>query len=52
MCTRSSRLAIERSDKFGLYVRGNRRDALRNAHWLIARLLRLYCQAESPQLTL
>jgi hypothetical protein len=46
------RLAIERSEKLGLYVRGSRRDALRNAHWLIARLLRLYSQAESPQLTL
>ena len=46
------RLAIERSEKLGLYVRGNRRDALRNAHWLLARLLRLYSQAESPQLTL
>lgn len=46
------RLAIERSEKLGLYVRGNRRDAQRNARWLLARLLRLYSQAESPQLTL
>ena len=46
------RMAIERSEKLGLYVRGNRRDALRNARWLLARLLRLYRQAESPQLTL
>ena len=30
------RLAIERSEQLGLYVRGNRRDALRNAHWLLA----------------
>jgi hypothetical protein len=45
-------MAIERSEKLGLYVRGNRRDALRNSRWLLARLLRLYRQAESPQLTL
>ncbi|MEZ5487005.1 MAG: putative zinc-binding metallopeptidase [Steroidobacteraceae bacterium] len=46
------RMAIERSDKFGLYVRGNRRDALRNARWLLARLLRLYRHAESFQISL
>ena len=46
------RMAIERSDKLGLYARGSRRDALRNAQWLLGRLLHLYSQAESPQLTL
>jgi hypothetical protein len=46
------RMAIERSDKLGLYVRGNRRDAVRHARWVLARMLRLYSQTESPQLTL
>jgi hypothetical protein len=46
------RMAIERSDKLRLFVRGNRRDAVRHARWTLARMIRLYSQTESPLLTL
>ncbi len=46
------RMLIERSEKLKLYVRGSRRDALRHARWMLARLVRLYGQGETPQLPL
>jgi hypothetical protein len=35
-----------------LYVRGSRRDAMRHARWILARLTRLYGQGETPHLRL
>ncbi len=46
------RMAIERSDKLRLWVRGSRRDALRHARWMLVHLTRLYAQGESPRLAL
>jgi hypothetical protein len=46
------RIAIERSEKLGLWVRGNRRNALRYARWMLANLTNLYAQGESPRLSL
>jgi len=44
------RMAIERSEKMGLYVRGSRRDALRHARWILEQLVDLYAHGASPQL--
>jgi hypothetical protein len=44
------RIAIERSDKLQLRVRGSRRDAMRHARWMLARITRLYSERESPRL--
>ncbi|HET9108263.1 MAG TPA: putative zinc-binding metallopeptidase [Steroidobacteraceae bacterium] len=44
------RMLIERSETLKLYVRGNRRDAVRNARWLLERLASLYSQGETPHL--
>ncbi len=44
------RMAIERSEKMGLYVRGSRRDALRHARWILEQLVDLYSHGASPQL--
>ena len=46
------RIAVERADKLGLWVRGSRRDALRAARWMVVYLTRLYAQGESPTLAL
>jgi hypothetical protein len=46
------RMIIERSDNLKLYVRGNRRDAIHHARWMLTRLARLYSQGETPQLLL
>lgn len=46
------RMLIERSEQLRLYPRGSRRDALRNARWVLARLVRLYADSTSPQLRL
>lgn len=46
------RMLIERSDAMKLYVRGNRRDAVRNARWLLVRLGDLYSQGKTPHLSL
>jgi hypothetical protein len=46
------RIAVERAEKLGLWVRGSRRDALRHARWMLVRLTRLYAQGESPRLSL
>ena len=46
------RMLIERSERLRLYVRGNRRDALRYSRWMLERLTGLYSQGETPQLAL
>jgi len=46
------RLLIERSDHLKLYVRGSRRDSLRHARWILARITAMYGQGETPQLPL
>lgn len=46
------RMIIERSEQLGLYVRGDRRGALRHSRWILARLLRLYADGAGPQLRL
>lgn len=46
------RMIIERCDQLRLYPRGSRRDALRNARWVLSRLVRLYADGASPQLRL
>ena len=46
------RMLIERCDTLNLYVRGNRRDAVRSARWLLERLASLYRQGETPHLRL
>jgi len=46
------RMLIERSDTLKLYVRGNRRDAIRHSRWMLERLARLYSQGETPHLPL
>jgi hypothetical protein len=46
------RMLIERSEHLKLYIRGNRRDALRHARWMLARITRLYGQGETPHLPL
>jgi hypothetical protein len=46
------RMLIERSERLQLYVRGNRRDALRYSRWMLERLAGLYSQGETPHLPL
>jgi hypothetical protein len=46
------RIAVERAEKLGLWVRGSRRDSLRHARWMLVYLTRLYAQGESPTLSL
>jgi hypothetical protein len=46
------RIVVERAEKLRLWVRGNRRDALRHARWMLVYLTRLYAQGESPRLSL
>jgi len=46
------RMLIERSDTLDLYVRGDRRDAVRNSRWLLERLADLYSQGKTPHLSL
>jgi hypothetical protein len=46
------RMLIERSEHLGLFVRGNRRDALRYSRWMLERLAGLYSQGETPHLPL
>ena len=45
-------MLIERSEHLGLFVRGNRRDALRYSRWMLERLTGLYSQGETPHLPL
>ncbi len=46
------RLAVARSEKLALWVRGGHRGALRHARWMLVHLTRLYAQGESPRLSL
>jgi hypothetical protein len=46
------RRAIDRSEHMDLWVRGSRRDALRNARWLLRRMIALYSGTESPTISL
>jgi Putative zinc-binding metallo-peptidase len=46
------RLLIERSEALELYVRGNRREAARDARTMLARITRLYAAGETPHLPL
>jgi hypothetical protein len=46
------RMLIERSESLQLFVRSNRRDAIRHSRWMLERLTRLYSQSETPHLTL
>jgi len=46
------RIAVERAEKLGLWVRGSRRDTVRHARWMLVYLTRLYAQGESPRLSL
>jgi hypothetical protein len=45
-------MLIERSAELRLYVRGNRRDALRYSRWMVERLTAVYSQGETPHLPL
>lgn len=45
-------MLIERSEHLRLYLRGNRRDALRYSRWMLERLTGLYSQGETPHLPL
>ncbi|HLY51778.1 MAG TPA: hypothetical protein VKQ31_02095, partial [Steroidobacteraceae bacterium] len=45
-------MLIERSEHLGLYLRGNRREALRYSRWMLERLTGLYSQGETPHLPL
>ncbi len=46
------RMLIERAERLRLYVRGNRRDALRYSRWMLERLTGLYSQGGTPNLPL
>jgi hypothetical protein len=46
------RMLIERAELLKLYVRGNRRAAMRHARWVLTRITRLYGQGETPHLPL
>ncbi|HEY2591737.1 MAG TPA: putative zinc-binding metallopeptidase [Steroidobacteraceae bacterium] len=46
------RMLIERCERLELYVRGSRRDAERNARWILGRVARFYAQGETPHLAL
>lgn len=45
-------MLIERTEHLGLYLRGNRREALRYSRWMLERLTGLYSQGETPHLPL
>ena len=47
-----ARMLIERSERLGLYLRGNQRDARRYSRWMLERLTGLYSQRETPHLSL
>jgi hypothetical protein len=46
------RMLTERSEKLKLFVRGSKREALRNARWVLQRITRFYVQGETPPLPL
>ena len=45
-------MLIDRSAALQLYVRGNRREALRYSRWMLERLTTVYSQGETPHLPL
>jgi len=47
-----ARMLVERSERLGLYLRGNQRDARRYSRWMLERLTGLYSQGETPHLAL
>lgn len=46
------RRAIDRCEHLELYLRGSRRDAQRNARWLLRRMILLYSSTGSPSISL
>jgi len=46
------RAMIDRSDALQLYIRGDRRDAVHVARWMLERLASLYSQGETPHMPL
>lgn len=46
------RMLIERCESLKLYVRGNRREAVHHARWMLERLASIYSQGETPLLPL
>lgn len=46
------RMLIERSEELRLFVRGTKREALRNSRSMLQRITRFYAQGETPQLPL
>ncbi len=46
------RMLIERCENLKLYVRGDRRDAVHHARWMLERLASIYSQGETPLLPL
>ena len=46
------RIMIDRAEKLGLWLRGNRRISLRQSRRMLVHLTRLYAQGESPRLSL
>ena len=46
------RMLIERCENLKLYVRGDRRDAVHHARWMLERLADIYSQGETPLLPL
>ncbi len=46
------RIACDRSDNMGLYLRGAQRDALPHARWLLESMARLFGERERPELNL
>jgi hypothetical protein len=46
------RMVIQRADQLGLYQRGARRAAVRSARTMLTRLMKMYLQGKSPQLSL
>jgi Putative zinc-binding metallo-peptidase len=45
-------MLIERSETLQLFVRSNKRDAVRHSRWMLELLTRLYSQGETPHLSL
>lgn len=46
------RMLIERCESLKLFVRGNRREAVHHARWMLERLASIYSQGETPLLPL
>jgi len=46
------RMLIERCETLKLFVRGNRREAVHHARWMLERLASIYSQGETPLLPL